>query len=161
MSDPLSVLAGVVGIAGFALQSAKKLKEFIDSIQGAPLVVKAISSDLQAVSGVLDSLHKLLDKADARKSPSPVEIELASVLQLPLDNCVAACKNIDDAIKPYVKRSSQNKCNKWSKLTWYWRERDMVDLQGRLMMSKSSLDMAIAVTNMSVESAFPRQDTRL
>ena len=150
MSDPLSVIASVVSIAGFALHSARRLKDVIDGIQGAPRAVQAVSSDLQAVSGVLDTLHRLLGQTKSRKRVSPMELELVTILQLPLHNCVSTCKEIDDAIKPHIKPTSQAKGSRWSKLAWYWREKDMLALQTKLMTSKSSLEMAIAVTTMWV-----------
>jgi Fungal N-terminal domain of STAND proteins len=61
---PMSVTAGVIGIAAVALHSTKRMVEFIDSIQGVPQAVKALSRDLNALEKVLQKLIDVLGDPD-------------------------------------------------------------------------------------------------
>lgn len=146
MSDPLSILAAVTGIAGLALHSARRLKEFVDGIQGAPHAVSALSRDLNALYNVLGTLTALLD--DVNLNPNPAQATFVPLLQAPLDNCVAALQDITLVIRRFTKPSGTAKITKWRGFAWNFREREVTALQTILMSYKSSLDIAIAVANL-------------
>lgn len=79
MADPLSVVAGAVGISAATLHRTRRLYEFIDSIQGVPCTIKVISADLHAFSAILESMHrslqsKSLDERAAEKIRAPLKI---------------------------------------------------------------------------------------
>lgn len=144
--DPLSVTAGVIGIAAVALHSTKRMMEFIDGIQGAPQAVKALSRDLNALEKVLQNLNDVLGHPDFQDNQR--HTELAMLLKDPLDNCTLALDDISLAIRPYTKTSGTSGKSKWRGFTWSFREKEIATLQKMLMSYKSSLTMAIAVANL-------------
>ena len=59
--DLFSITAGVVGVAGVALHSARRVKDFVGGIQGAPRAISALSKDLTALADVLETLNTLVN----------------------------------------------------------------------------------------------------
>jgi hypothetical protein len=87
MADVFGITAGVVGIALSALHSARRLKELIDGIQGAPEAVRALSKDLHALQDVLEALNSLLEDTRftggrGRASATPAVIPNTSAIVL-------------------------------------------------------------------------------
>lgn len=60
MADPLSIVAGVVGIAGFGIQIAQILQEEVDDITTAKERVEQLAIEIRATATGLDNLKKLL-----------------------------------------------------------------------------------------------------
>src|SRR5271156_1291 len=148
MVEPIAVTASVLGIAMSALHVARKLKELIDGIQGAPEAVKALSKDLHALQGVLEALNSLLE--DSRFTEKHLCAEAMPTLEPHLQNCTTTLDSIFMAIARHTKPSGDPKKSKWSGFIWSFREKEILTLQNRLTTYKMSLDLAISVTNLYV-----------
>ena len=75
MADPLSIVAGVVGIATAAVQSSKTLFDLIKDIRGAPAEVKAISRDVYVFASIV-----LTMSATVKKTSSEVALAMTDRL---------------------------------------------------------------------------------
>jgi hypothetical protein len=148
MADPFGIAAGVLGIAISTLHVARKLKELIDGIQGAPEAVKALSKDLHALQGVLEALNSLL--GDSRFTEARLCAEAMPALEPHLQNCTTTLDSIFVAIARHTKPSGDPKKSKWSGFIWAFREKEILTLQNRLTTYKMSLDLAISVANLYV-----------
>ena len=147
--DPFSITAGVVGTAGVALHSARRVKDFVGGIQGAPRAISALSKDLTALADVLETLNTLVNHVHL--SGGAAHTDFIPLLKPPLENCTTALDSIFLTIKPYTKPSGQPKKSKWRGFVWTFRETEVLTLQKTLMDYKMSLDIALAVANLYVE----------
>lgn len=66
MADPLSIVAGVIGLSAAVVQSSKALFELVDSIKQGPDEIKAISKDVHAFYPIIISLSATLSDGDIR-----------------------------------------------------------------------------------------------
>ena len=148
MTDPLSVTFGVVGTAAVALNAVKKLKSFIDGIEGAPRAINHISNDLDALKHVLESLETTIKTTDSTNADAR-----AGVLKLlgePLHNCGGVADLISQKLNPFVKPTGSSRKNKWKALVWSYREKEFKDLQVLLLSYKSSLEIALSAATLCV-----------
>jgi hypothetical protein len=148
MVDPFGITAGVIGVALSALHSARRLKELIDGIQGAPEAVRALSEDLYALQDVLKSLNTLLQ--DARFTGRRGRAEAMPALEPHLKNCADTLDSMFLAIARHTKSSGDPSKSKWSSFVWYFREKELLTLQNRLKTYKMSLDLAVSIANLYV-----------
>lgn len=58
--DPLSIIAGVVGIVGFAASSTANLLSLIESARSCPAAVRGTGRDASEFLAVLGNLKELL-----------------------------------------------------------------------------------------------------
>ena len=144
--DPLSITVGVISLTRLALQSAINTKSLIDGIQGAPLTVKNLSNDSEALYVVLGALERQLNNIDIDLTPA--QAAFVPLLQGPLKNCVSAFKDIQNTLKPFVKPPGEANKSKWKGLVFTFREKQIEVLQNALNSTKMSLDIAMSVANM-------------
>ena len=87
--DPLSILAGVLGVTAITAESAKRLCELLDTIRTAPEEIKNISRDTQAFYSILFSLESSLRDAEVTAVIAKDEALTALVgnLEEPLKSC--------------------------------------------------------------------------
>lgn len=142
MPDPISIIS----IAALSLHTARKTKELIDSITGAPRAVSNISTQLAALQVPLANLNNLL--VQNHLANSVLKNDLFPQLDRPLTSCQETFENIENAIKPYVKRSSDGRLTKWRALKWGFKEKDIEGLGRELSQRKETLDIAIGCANL-------------
>jgi hypothetical protein len=148
MADPLSISAGVIGTLAFALHSARRTISFIDSIRGAPTVIRALSTDLHTLEHVLGTLGELLNHPDFRDNPR--RLDFVALLRDPLQLCTATLDSILGRLKPYTWPTGDARTSKWRGFSWFLHEKDIISLQKTLTNHKASLEIAIAVANLYV-----------
>jgi hypothetical protein len=143
MADPLSVTAGIVGVVGFALHSAKRLHDFIDSLRDAPHDIAAISKDLKALYEVLGILagmqHELARNA-----------ALCECLLSPLDNCVDIFEEFTITLHRYshTTREGALKVRTWKQIPWAFKDTEIQRFRDTLLTYKASMSLAISVVNL-------------
>lgn len=103
MTDPFSITAGAVGIAGVALQSVKALLQDVQAIRDAPTAIKDLREDLLAVEIVLEPLHAAL-----QGSTEMLSHDAGAGLGLTINNCKRACDKFRTKLKKWMKHSTGN-----------------------------------------------------
>lgn len=139
MTDPLSVAASVVGIAGAALQSIHFLVTTIDRIQDAPKVLKGITSDLKAIEPVLKDLAAGLQPGDG----SPPDNRGSNIL-LAAKNCQDACEDFGDQLTLWMRHSKKDKMfwlDRWN--VAFFGQTTMDIFTGNLRACKETLTIAL------------------
>jgi hypothetical protein len=150
--DPFTITTGIIGTTAIAIHSARRLKEFIDSIQGAPETVHNLSEDVEALRVALQSLHDLMHHGEVESNPA--QKQFLKQLHAPLQHCNKACNQIEEAIRPLTKLSDTSKSRKWKRaLLWTKKKNEILTLQNFLVSYKSSLDIAINSANLSTSTA--------
>lgn len=138
--DPLSISAGVVGLAGFTVHSLRKTKEFIDSIQGAPRAVNALSSDIDALHQIVEKLTTNVDEAESDETRYRTLVPL----EKPLQNLTDVIESLTTLIRPYTKPTSHAGRFKWRRISWSFKEKEIAGLQIRLISCKATLELALS-----------------
>lgn len=103
--DPLSILAGVLGVTAITAESAKRLCELLDAVRSAPNEIKNISRDTQAFYSILFSLESSLRDAEVTAVIARDENLTALVgnLEGPLKNCRSVLGQLMVKIQGFVR----------------------------------------------------------
>lgn len=157
MADPLSIIAGIAGIATAALQSSKTLFELINDIKGCSEEIKMISRDVHAFYSITYSLNAILKEkviVDAI-SDDEVIVEMISNLSDPLSNCQAVLAELTLKIQRNPNAGSDGK---WCRMSLKWAlftKGEVKTLQSHLEAAKATLSSALdALAAYGTVSAF-------
>jgi hypothetical protein len=134
MTDPFSVVTGVIGIVGVALSNTRQVYDFISGIKGAPEAVTTLYGDLDSLANILQQLSVL--------TRDPSQALFIVPLKGSLERCIAALKQLKRSIKPYVE-GLQNGRRKWKRFAWNFKEKEVTALQVRLGSCRDNLQLAI------------------
>ncbi|CAD0044851.1 unnamed protein product [Aureobasidium pullulans] len=138
MADPLSITAGVLGIAATAAHSIHLLVELIDRIKDAPIAVQRSRDDLKFVESVIHTLRSELDgNVNAAKWEQLIE---ASKLKQALKSLKGGCDSLNLTLMGLTKRSAPGE-----KLSF----RDGVNLVLHSISRKLQLETAKSMDHMS------------
>ena len=144
MTDPFSVVAGVVGIVGVALSNTRQVYDFIVGIKGAPETVTAFSGDLDSLANILQQISDL--------TQDPSQALFIVPLKGSLERCITALNQLELSIKPYVE-GLQNGRSKWKRFAWNFKEKEVAALQLRLGSCKENLQLAILLGVMTQQAS--------
>lgn len=139
MADPVSLTSGLVALVTFAVQSSVVLNNTIETFLSHPKNVRDLKEELEALSGVLQSLSETVER---RKN-----IDLAA-LKLPLLRCGKACREFEEALAKCSSRSdgSKRSFRDWAKLKYMG---DGIDEFRRMLAGyKSTIIIALAHANL-------------
>jgi hypothetical protein len=152
MTDPLSIIAGVIGITAAAITSSKAFFELVNDIKGVPEEIRSVSRDVHAFYSIIFSLNVTLKEDDVKYVISGDEamVEMTRNLAGPLDNCRAVLGELMVKIQKGFKPGSEGKGSRMSSINVKWTlftKSEIRDLQLRLEATKSTLGSALdAVT---------------
>jgi hypothetical protein len=138
MGDPLSITASVVGIATAALQSLQFLVQAIDGVNGAPDVVKSVSTDLRAIRPVLQTLLRAVQDDSS-------QVVLSEHIKDAIENCQRACGTFQLRVEHWTERSTKDKMfwvDRW-KVGLFGLER-IKAFRGQLSDCKGTLTFALS-----------------
>ncbi|KAJ8110392.1 hypothetical protein OPT61_g6761 [Boeremia exigua] len=69
MADPLSIIAGIVGVAVASAQLANKVHDFTDKVKNAPSQMHDIASEMSHLSGIIKLLATVLEEGSGAYKP--------------------------------------------------------------------------------------------
>ena len=144
MADPMSIIS-TVAVAAHAVHKAK---DFIDSIKGAPDVVKQLSADLKTLEKPLQDLGLL--SHNTQNFDAFANEELSQSLHPALSSCQEASDNIERFLFQYVRPDGVPNRNVWKRFTFGFKEHKVASLQTQLGASKGSLIIAVGYANLYV-----------
>ncbi|KAL8803122.1 MAG: hypothetical protein Q9182_003372 [Xanthomendoza sp. 2 TL-2023] len=144
--DPLSVIAGVLGIATVAAQSSKGLYELIDGIRSAPDEIKNISRDIHAFYDILYSLESSLKDPGitAVVAEDDALTALIGNLKTPIGNCSSVLGQLMVKIQGFVRPLDGERYRMSSnELKWYFGRKEVLELTARVEACKGTLDTGL------------------
>lgn len=144
MADPLCIL----GPIATALVFANNARVFIESIRGAPDVVRELLEDLNDIQKPLHDLSKLIEASNLEVD---ARAELLPILDPAFQHCQKVTQDIQNALQPYVKPDREPNRNVWKRLSFTFKAEKIRSLQDELTRCKASLNMALNVSNMYFE----------
>jgi len=143
MTDPLSVTASIIAVAGLAYSSSKALSELISTIQDAPQVFQELNQYLAALSKVLEALKANLNGRDTRLSES--QIVCLQEAKPTLEGCDLACKDFKTKLKGLTIHSHDGRRSFRDSIKLHFQNKSIADFRMRLAGWKESLSLALDV----------------
>jgi hypothetical protein len=144
MTDPLSVTAGIIAVAGLAYSSSKALYELISTIQDAPQVFQELNQYIAALSQILEALKTNLDGRGTRLSES--QITCLQEAKPTLEGCDLACKDFKTKMEGLTIHSRDGRRSFRDSIKLHFQNKSIADFRMRLAGWKESLALALDVT---------------
>ncbi|KAH6719412.1 hypothetical protein BKA61DRAFT_597531 [Leptodontidium sp. MPI-SDFR-AT-0119] len=144
MAEPISLASGLLTLAGFAFQASITLYQTVQSFKFHPKQLRDLKDELEALSGVLNSLTETVS--------ATTDVDL-SALDLPLLRCGNACKEFEQEIMSCSSRSGTTRTSfrDWAKLRYMG---DNIDGFRQLLAGyKSTIVIALTDANLRKSSA--------
>ncbi|KAL8746481.1 MAG: hypothetical protein Q9184_007742 [Pyrenodesmia sp. 2 TL-2023] len=144
--DPLSIIAGVLGISAAAAQASKSLYEMIEGIRSAPDEIKNISRDNRAFYSILYSLEIALKDPKITKVIADDDALTAYIdnLREPLANCSSVLGQLMIKIQGFIRPLDGERYRMSSNdLKWYFGRKEVLELTARVEACKSTLDTGL------------------
>jgi STAND-like protein len=152
MTDPLSVTASILGVAGAGIKLATTLYTYSDAALTADRSVRTIANDISLTASVLSELGTLLEHDNADKLVSTRALETAGQT---VTGCKEVFEEIDDAVGKMLggakrkewkgKEPSAGGMSVWARMKWPLMEPRMRVLQANLERLKSTLLLMLNV----------------
>ena len=145
--DPLSITASVAGLVTFALTSARSLNDLVSAYKGASNTLQSLSTDVQAVQGLLNSLSSHL----VTKRDSDLSDEQKAALQDlrgPLQGTQVACEAVRGKIQSIMSHSSESRTSKRDRFDLMWSDKEVNLRRAELSKYQLTLSAAIGLVNL-------------
>lgn len=138
MADPISAASGILTLVGFALQSSSALYQTIQSFRSSKRNVRELKEELEALTGVLQSLDDVARSSDAD----------FTALKLPLRRCGSACSDFEALLAKCSQHSnvSRTSFRDWAKLSYMGG--DIAAFKNTLAVYKSIIIIALGDANL-------------
>ena len=144
MSDPLSITASVIAVAGVAYSSVKLLHETISGIQDAPETIIHLKTEV----GILyETIHSLKQRLAEEKEKDSVlsEAQRSNLREIEpsLDACHNACDAFQTKMVHILRHSTEERISTRDKIKMHLREKEIVTFQVRLESYKSTFAISL------------------
>jgi hypothetical protein len=130
MADPLSIIAGIVGIAAGAAQLANAVYSLSDKLMHAPLEIRNIASNMSLLSSILENLAQVLDQGKGVYK-AHLLLEAESILQ--------RMKDVQRDVAKMVKRQKGLR----ARVKWVFSNSKVTELGTRIEGLKSALGLVL------------------
>jgi len=138
MADPISVTSAFLTLVGFALQSSTALYQTVRSFQTSRRSIRELKEELEALSGVLQSLNDVAETTDAD----------FTALKLHLLQCSKTCTDFEALIVKCTQHSggARSSFRDWAKLKYMGD--DITAFKNMLSVYKSTIIIALGDANL-------------
>lgn len=156
MTDPVSIVTGVIGIATAAIQSSKVFFELVNDIKGGPAEIRSVSRDVHAFYAIVFSLNATLKEVNVKNVITCDEAMVSMIGNLagPLENCQVVLGELMVKIQKQFKPGLESKGFRISTRSVNWclfTKSEIRTLQLRLEAAKSTLCSALDAVNTYVK----------
>lgn len=149
--DPLSVTAGVIAIATFALQSSKAAYDFISGLAEAPQTIARSKAALHETQKTLGALQQMLTTAS--EPPNAIEAVLRTIgLDETLKTMKNLCDRFIDTIANFTSHSTAGRFSKRDRFAVIMNESKIVKFNEELGNCQRTVSMVIVSINLYVLS---------
>ena len=147
MSDPLSIVAGAVGIVAAGVQLSSSLYIICEKIGTAQNDIENIASDLSFFVIVVDELGKIF------KSPKKI---FSQQLENSVRKTIERCRTLFKQIKHMIgKTADVPKLRLKSKVAWVFRESKVKETRSNLESLKSILGLILHALRLVKDECLP------
>lgn len=149
MSEPLSIAASIIAVAGAAYSGCKADNDLISAFSNAPKALQSLRQDLDTLQGLLQSLETALEgtRDDAL---SESQKSCFRDLKPALDGCKHACDDFAARLSGIASHSDAGRVNWMDRVRFHFSEKDVELLRSTLQKYKSTLDIALGLATLYV-----------
>ena len=147
MSDPLSITAGVIAVAGLAYSSCRVLKDTINSFRNAPKMLVDLREALSVLQNLLDSLMNVLKDLEDSALSSNQRACFVN-LQPAIKHCESTCSSFAGRLSQITSHSVPDHVNWFDKTRLHFNENDVSLLKTALERDKQTLDVALGMATL-------------
>lgn len=140
MADPLSITAGVVGVAAGGIALASRLHDLVDRFGGALADIEGIASELNFFSIVLDELSKILNVPASQQIASD---QLMMSIREIMEKCKLVFKEINQMIAKANGAKKGGLANFKTKVKWVFRDTRVRSVKATLESLKATLGLML------------------
>jgi hypothetical protein len=144
MADPLSAIAGIVGIAAAAASLANTVYRFSDNVSNARIQMYDVASEMIQLSNILSTLDTVLKQGQGTYKPQ-ILTETKSILD--------RVEKTQHEIRKIVKRNSGIR----ARVKWALSSGKVAELLDRIEALKSSLGIVLATVQLAMACEQPRK----
>lgn len=137
MADPLSIIAGIVGIAAASAHLANTVHDFGDRFNNARSQMHNVGSEMSQLSGILKNLAIILEQGRG-KYKLQVLTDTKSIIE--------RVEKVQKEIRRMVKKNSGFR----ARVRWALSSGKIAELLDRIEALKSSLSIVIATVQLAV-----------
>ncbi|KAI1199030.1 hypothetical protein F5X97DRAFT_322868 [Nemania serpens] len=142
--DPLSVTAGVIAIATFALQSSKAAYDFISGLAEAPQTIARSKAALHETQKTLGALQQMLTTAS--EPPNAIEAVLRTIgLDETLKTMKNLCDRFIDTIANFTSHSTAGRFSKRDRFAVIMNESKIVKFNEELGNCQRTVSMRLTL----------------
>lgn len=137
MADPLSIIAGISGIAVASAQLANSLHTLCDRAMHAPSAIRDLSSNMSLLSGILDAVADVLDKGKGVCKPQVLS-NTSSILK--------RMKRVQKEVRKIIKQNRGLR----ARISWALNFAKVAELLQRIEALKSALTLLLLTVQLAV-----------
>lgn len=142
MADPLSLAAGVVGIATAAVQITSLLTKFTKSTISAPRHAQIVLSEVSDIGGIVSLLQSYVLGIDSSERSRTGLLKVKEVVTI-VSGCVLTFSELEKLLDEMkVEDMDILACLKWAR-----KESAMMGIIQRLQHHKASLSLVLSILN--------------
>lgn len=138
MTDPLSVAAGVAGLATLAAASSKILYETVDGIKNSTKTILEVKEEVESLSNVLKSLQDTLAVGD---------VDFSSLVS-PLSSCARICGEFAALIRSCSTQSGERTFSLRDFFRFSYKGKTINEFRSLVSAYKSTISIALADANL-------------
>ncbi|CAI6342028.1 unnamed protein product [Periconia digitata] len=147
MADPISLIAGIVGIAAATAQLSNAVYTLSDKIMHAPLEIRNIASNMLLLSSILENLAQVLEEGkDVYKEHLLLEAE--SILE--------RMKEVQKDVGKMLKRQKGVR----ARVKWVLSYKKVGELGARIEALKSALGLVLSTVQLAMWKRDPKKEEK-
>jgi len=149
MADPLSVAAGIIGVATAAVQVSRVLTDLVRRSKDAPNQVTIVLSEVCDIYTNTTQLQLLVFDIEASSRSQTCLIQADSVTAI-LTGCVATFSELEQLINQLKAQDPIHEFGLVDRVKWATKQSSIAAIMSRLQAHKSSLSLILDILNGSV-----------
>ena len=147
MSDPLSIIASVVGLVTISAKVARIAKELYDPGKDAPDSIRRISEEMDQLHLIFGQVQMLLE-GNTKKKPSKIQLAMLPLYDLMtiLSGCVLAHSSVEEKLSKVAGIARGGSTGLGARVQWaLWKEAEAGAILVDLERHKSSLHIMLTI----------------
>ena len=143
MSDPLSIVAGIIAVAGLAFTSSKAVYELISNISDAPPAIRYLLDNIRSLNQVLSTITQIQEQCASGLNEN--QLTCLKHAQPVLEGCEVACGLFKSKIEGLTAHSHDGRRSFRDGMKYSFRSKSISDFQMRVVSWKGSLALVLDI----------------
>lgn len=148
MADPFSISVGVLSVIGAACSSCKILGDIVRGYKDAPISLKSLGQELDAVERQLISLSDVLNREMTNLTSD--QRACFENLEVISRQCESSVNSFKSKLTNLTSHSTAGHISARDKAKVHLKDKDIAQLKAKLERYKQTFDIAVGIATLSV-----------